>query len=488
MAKKADSFKAQSWIDGKPYNATGAPSEKLLSPWDNSLVATVSMADKLTINKAVASSRLAFQKSRQVTPAVRADWLRRAADEIDHIKDDIAEITMRALGKPRRACGVEAGRVSQLMRLCAEELLRMEGEVLPLDALPMGKGRFGFTRHHPHGVIAAFTPFNAPSNLLMQKVAPAIAMGNSVVVKPAFEGVGEALLIAECFTKAGVPDGIINVTPCRRDVTPCLVGHPDVSLVTLTGGTAAGNALAKAAGAKPFIGELGGNSANIVCGDADIEDAALRITPSAFEASGQQCISAQRIIVEESVLEEFLKFFVAAAKTLKVGDPTLPDTDVGPMVNSEAADRVEQMVSEAVAAGAREALPLRRERAIIFPTILVNAPSEARVIGEEIFGPIAVVIPATDLSHAIEIANDSEFGLQSSCFTSSLETAFRVSEELHVGSLWINEGSRFRMDTTPFGGVGSSGFGREGVKYAMEELSYIKFTGIRFPGLEEKRK
>ena len=486
MAEKTNSFEAQSWIDGKRYNATGVLTENLLSPWDNSLVATVSMADEATIDKAVASSRSAFLKYRQVTPAVRAGWLRLAADEIDKVKDHIADITMRALGKPRRACGVEAGRVSQLMRLCAEELLRMEGEVLPLDALPMGARRFGFTRHHPHGVIAAFTPFNAPSNLLMQKVAPAIAMGNTVIVKPAFEGVGEALLIANCFTKAGVPDGILNVTPCRRNVTSRLVGHPDVALVTLTGGTATGNALAKAAGAKPFVGELGGNSANIVCADADIEDAALRITPSAFEASGQQCISAQRIIVEESVLEEFLKCFVAAADTLKVGDPTSPDTDVGPMVNAEAADRVELMVKEAVAAGAQEALPLKRDRAIIFPTILVNAPSEARVIGEEIFGPVAVVIPATDLKHAIEIANDSEFGLQSSCFTSSLETAFRISEELHVGSLWINEGSRFRMDTTPFGGVGASGFGREGVKYAMEELSYIKFTGIRFPGLEEK--
>jgi len=348
----------------------------------------------------------------------------------------------------------------------------------------MGAGRFGFTTHHPHGVIAAFTPFNAPSNLLMQKVAPAIAMGNSVVIKPAFEGIGEALLIAECFTRAGVPDGLVNVVACRRDVTGHLVGHPDVAVVTLTGGTAAGHALAKAAGAKPFIGELGGNSANIVCADANVKDAALRIVPSAFEASGQQCISAQRIIIEEAVLDEFLRYFVDAAKCLKVGDPTAADTDVGPMVNSAAADRVEEMVEEAVKNGAEAPLPLKRDNATIYPTILVGAPSDARVVCEEIFGPVAVVIPATDVEDAINIANASEFGLQSSCFTSSLETAFRVSKELHVGSVWINEGSRFRMDTTPFGGVGSSGYGREGVKYAMNELSYVKFTGIRFPGLE----
>ncbi|MBK17787.1 MAG: aldehyde dehydrogenase [Rhodospirillaceae bacterium] len=475
---------SQPWIGGQSYAATGGKTEELRSPWDDSLVATVAMADEATIDAAVSNARVAFLSNLSATPAERAVWLRKAADEVDAVKDEIADITMRALGKPKRACGFEAGRVSQLMRLCAEELLRMEGEVLPLDALPMGAGRFGFTRHHPHGVIAAFTPFNAPSNLLMQKVAPAIAMGNAVVVKPAFEGIGEALMIAEAFTRAGVPDGLVNVVACRRDVTGYFVAHKDVAVVTLTGGTAAGEALAKAAGAKPFIGELGGNSANIVCADADVKDAALRIVPSAFEASGQQCISAQRIIVEDSVLDEFLEHFVATAEAMNVGDPTKDDTDVGPMVNVDAADRVEAMVEEAVANGAKAALPLKRDNAIIYPTILVGPKSDARVVCEEIFGPVAVVIPATDIDDAIKIANDSEFGLQSSCFTSSLETAFKVSEELHVGSVWINEGSRFRMDTTPFGGVRSSGYGREGVKYAMEELSYVKFTGIRFPGRE----
>ena len=484
MTSKGDIVLAHPWISGKPFTAGGGKTEDLLSPWDGSHVATVEMANEATIDAAIKSARSAFDENKMATPAQRALWLRQAADEVDGVKEQIANITMRALGKPKRACGFEAGRVSQLLRLCAEELLRMEGEVLPLDALPMGAGRFGFTRHHPHGVIAAFTPFNAPSNLLMQKVAPALAVGNAVVIKPAFEGVGEALLIAEAFSRAGVPDGLVNVVACRRDVTGYLVGHKDVAVVTLTGGTAAGEALAKAAGAKPFIGELGGNSANIVCDDADVKDAAKRIAPSAFEASGQQCISAQRIIVQEAVLEEFLKYFVEAAEGMNVGDPTLETTDVGPMVNAAAADRVEEMVNEALENGAVAALPLKRKNAVIFPTILVRPPSGARVVCEEIFGPVAVIIPASDLDDAIQIANNSEFGLQSSCFTSNLETAFRVSEELHVGSVWINEGSRFRMDTTPFGGVGSSGYGREGIKYAMQELSYVKFTGIRFPGRE----
>jgi acyl-CoA reductase-like NAD-dependent aldehyde dehydrogenase len=476
---------AYPWIDGNPHNFKNARVEDLLSPWDGTLVSRIAMADKDIINIAIDSARAAFLANLHITPAERATWLRAAADELEKEKDAIADITMRALGKPRRACGIEVGRSIAFPRLCAEELLRMEGDVLPLDALPMGAGRFGFTRHHPHGVIAAFTPFNAPSNLLMQKLAPAIAMGNSVLIKPAFEGVGEALLIAECFSRAGVPDGMINVVACRRDVTGHLVGHPDVALVTLTGGTAAGNALASAAGAKPFVGELGGNSANIVCADADLEDAAKRIVPSAFEASGQQCISAQRIIVENDVFETFLGYFVDAAKGLKVGDPKLAETDVGPMVNTSNADRVEKMVADAVSAGAEEALPLYRENNIIYPTILVEPPRNSRVIREEIFGPVAVLIAANDVDHAIAIANDSSFGLQSSCFTSNLETAFKISDELNVGSVWINEGSRFRMDTTPFGGIGDSGYGREGVKYAMAELSYTKFTGIRFPSREK---
>ena len=483
-AKEIRMTTAYPWIDGAAYETPDARIEELRSPWDGKLVARIAMADADTIDTAIGSARRAFASNLRAAPAQRAAWLRAAAAEIEKEKNNLADITMRALGKPRRACGVEVARSVAFPRLCAEELLRMEGEVLPLDALPMGAGRFGFTRRHPHGVVAAFTPFNAPSNLLMQKLAPAIAMGNAVVIKPAFEGVGEALLIAECFTRVGVPDGLVNVVACRRDVTGHLVAHPDVALVTLTGGTAAGNALAKAAGAKPFVGELGGNSANIVCADADLADAARRIASSAFEASGQQCISAQRIVVEKAVLDEFLDFFVEAAKALKVGDPTLPDTDVGPMVNAENADRVERMAQEAMAAGAAAALPLKRDGAIVHPTILVAPPREARVVTEEIFGPVAVVMPAEDLDDAIAVANESVFGLQSSCFTSSLETAFRVSEELHAGSLWINEGSRFRMDTTPFGGVGDSGYGREGVKYAMEELSYVKFTGIRFPGRE----
>jgi acyl-CoA reductase-like NAD-dependent aldehyde dehydrogenase len=351
--------------------------------------------------------------------------------------------------------------------------------VLPLDVAATGAGRFGFTTRIPYGVVAAVTPFNGPANLLIQKVAPAIAVGNAVVVKPSPPGTEVALLLAEATKKAGVPDGLFNVVPGGREAAKLLAGHPLVAALTVTGSTAAGNELARAAGAKKFVGELGSNAANIVCPDADLADAATRIAGAAFEASGQQCISAQRVIVEAAVFDRFLDLFVAAAKKLKVGDPEDPATDVGPMVSSAAADRVAQMVDDAVANGAKLVLKPQRKGAVLGPAIVANAPAHARLMREEAFGPVVVVQSVPDVDAALTLANSSEFGLQGACFTASLETAFKVSRKLQVGSLWINDASRFRLDSYPFGGVGASGFGREGVRYAMEELSQWKFTGMR---------
>jgi acyl-CoA reductase-like NAD-dependent aldehyde dehydrogenase len=328
-------------------------------------------------------------------------------------------------------------------------------------------------------VVAAITPFNGPVNLLIQKVAPAIAVGNAVVVKPSPPGTEVALLMAQAMKKAGLPDGLFNVVPGGRDAAKLLVAHPLVAAVTVTGSTAAGNELARAAGAKKFVGELGSNAANIVCADADLADAATRIAGAGFEASGQQCISAQRVIVERAVFERFLEQFVAAAKKLKVGDPEDAAIDVGPMVSSAAADRVEAMIADAVQKGAKLVLKPERRGAILGPAIVAEAPPEARLMREEAFGPVVVVQPVANIDEALALANSSEFGLQGACFTKSLDTAFKVSRKLRVGSLWINDASRFRLDTYPFGGVGSSGFGREGVRYTMEELSQWKFTGMR---------
>ncbi len=465
------------WIGGA--TKFDAQFSALVCPIDDTVASEIIESDAKVIDAAVKHAHAAFLKHRDATIAKRVEWLLAAADAIDKIEDELVRSLIRFIGKPRRAATFEAKRVGTFIRACAAQVPHLMGEVLPLDATAAGAGRFGFTTRVPYGVVAAVTPFNGPANLLIQKVAPAIAVGNAVVVKPSPPGTEVALLLAQAVKKAGIPDGLFNVVPGGRETAKLLAAHPLVAALTVTGSTAAGNELARAAGAKKFVGELGSNAANIVCADADLADAATRIAGAAFEASGQQCISAQRVIVEQAVFDRFLDLFVAAARKLKVGDPEDAATDIGPMVSSAAADRVAQMIDDAVAKGAKLVLKPERRRAVLGPAIVANAPAQARLMREEAFGPVVVVQSVADVDAALELANSSEFGLQGACFTASLETAFKVSRKLRVGSLWINDASRFRLDTYPFGGVGASGFGREGVRYAMEELSQWKFTGMR---------
>lgn len=473
------------FADGRSQDAGSPQSEiTLVSPWSGNAAGILHPGGAVGIDAAVTSARRAYLKHRRSTAADRMAWLQAAAAEIEKAADSIVESAMLVVGKPRRAARFEVARSAQFVRACAAHLSSFGGDTIPLDVTKPGAGLFGFAERIPYGVVGAVTPFNAPSNLLLQKVAPALAVGNAAVVKPAPEGTEIAFILADCFVNAGVPGGLFNVVAGGVDEAQALAAHPDVSYVTITGGTAAGHALAAAAGAKPFVGELGGNSANIVCADANLADAVARIVPSAFEASGQQCISAQRIVVEESVLDRFLALFVERTKKLVVGDPSRDETDVGPVVHARAAQRIMDVVDQAQIAGAKIVLAPKREGCVISPVIILSADPELRIVKEEIFGPVVVVIPAKDVDDAIRIANASEFGLQASCFTGSLETAFRMSREIEAGSVWINEGSRFRLDNYPFGGVGSSGYGREGVRYAMEAFTQWKFTGIRFPSAD----
>jgi acyl-CoA reductase-like NAD-dependent aldehyde dehydrogenase len=467
------------WIGGAADAARDASFSPLVSPIDETVASEILESDAAVIDAAVKHAHAAYLKHQEETPAKRIEWLLAVADAFDRIEAELVRSLIRVIGKPKRAATFEAKRAGAFIRACAAQLAHMGGEVLPLDAAAAGAGRFGFTVRVPYGVVAAVTPFNGPVNLLVQKLAPALAMGNAVVVKPSPPGTEVALLLAEAAKKAGLPDGLFNVVPGGRQAAHLLAAHALVAALTVTGSTAAGHELARAAGAKRFVAELGSNAANIVCADADLADAAQRIAGAAFEASGQQCISAQRVIVERPAYERFLDLFVAAAKKLKVGDPEDPATDVGPMIGRAAADRVEGMIADAVAKGARLVLKPERRGCILGPAIVAEAPGEARLMREEAFGPVVVVQPVENVDAALALANSSEFGLQGACFTSSLDTAFKVSRKLRVGSLWINEASRFRLDTYPFGGVGSSGFGREGVRYAMEEMSQWKFTGVR---------
>jgi acyl-CoA reductase-like NAD-dependent aldehyde dehydrogenase len=467
------------WIDGKAVEPAGGAGFDLVSPLTGGTLYRIIESDDATIGAAVQSARRAYVENRRSTIAQRAAWLEALAKAFEQDAARITDMIVATIGKPRRAASFEASRVGAFMRNCVAELLTQRGEILPLDSAPTGAGHLGFARRIPYGVVAAITPFNAPANLLVQKLAPALATGNAIVAKPHPTGIEVALAFAELAKRAGLPDGLYNVVSGDRDAAVKLAAHPGVSVISLTGGIAAARSLAAAAGPKKFCAELGSNAANLVLADANLEDAASKIAAAAFEASGQQCISAQRIIVEQPVFERFVELFVAAARKLKVGDPQDNATDVGTMVSVAAAQRVMNLVTDAEAKGARIALRPELAGAYLSPGIIVQAPGTARVLSEEAFGPIVVVQSARDLDDALSQANDSRFGLQGACFTSSLDTALRVAEDFDCGSVWINEASRFRLDMYPFGGVKDSGFGREGIRYAMEEYSQIKFVGLR---------
>jgi acyl-CoA reductase-like NAD-dependent aldehyde dehydrogenase len=431
------------------------------------------------VDAAVRSAHAAYLQVRKAPAATRIAWLEAAAARLATEADRVAELICADVGKPLRVAKFETMRGVQFLRACASALQHFTGEVVPVDAAALGAGHFGFTRHMPYGVVAGITPFNAPVNLLVQKVGPALAAGNAIVVKPHPAGLRTARAVAEILLASGLPEGLCNVVSGDRAAAASLASHPLVRAVTFTGGTAGGQALMREAGAKKFLAELGSNAANVVLADADLADAAKKIAGAAFEASGQQCISAQRVIVEAPAYERFVPLFVDAAQRLRVGPARDDATDVGPMVSLQAADRVMAMCADAIARGARYALEPRRDGCIVSPAILLDVPREARLWTDEVFGPVALVASVADIDAAVDAANDSPFGLQGAVFTASLAAAFRFAEDFEVGSLWVNEASRFRLDMYPFGGVKESGIGREGVRYAIEEMTQLRFVGIK---------
>ena len=448
-------------------------------PSDSKVIGRIIEAGAPGVEAAVRVAEAAFRDARKSPVHQRVTWLKAAAAALLQSADEIAALICEDVGKPIRSCRFEVRRGAEFLEACAAALPQINGEVLPLDSTAPGIGHVGLTRHSPYGVVAGITPFNAPVNLLVQKVGPAIAAGNAIITKPAPAGTRTALKLAALFEAAGWPSGLFTVLTGDKLTASALAAHPNIRAVSFTGSTAGGDALARAAGAKKFVAELGSNAANVVLADADIDDAAKRIASAAFEASGQQCISAQRVLVQASVFERFLTQFTAAAKTLKSGAAEDPQTDLGPMVSRAAADRVMAVCADAIAHGARYALEPKQRNALVTPGILRDVPQAARLWREEIFGPIALVKPFDTLDEALTLANDSPFGLQGSVFTKDISAAFRFADDFDVGALWINEASRFRLDLYPFGGVKQSGVGREGVRYAIEEMSQLRFVGIR---------
>jgi acyl-CoA reductase-like NAD-dependent aldehyde dehydrogenase len=401
----------------------------------------------------------------------RAAALRKVADGLEAARAEFARTLALEAGKPITQARTEIDRAIFVFRDGAEEATRIGGEVLPADVLPAGTGRIAITRRFPLSPIAGITPFNFPVLLAAHKIAPAMACGATITLKPPPQDPLTTLRLGDLIKTSGYPDGAVNIVPCHVEVAQILIEDPRVRLITFTGSAKAGWAIRAKAGTKRVALELGGNAAVIVEPDADLTWAAARCAVGGFTYAGQSCISTQRIYVHESVYTPFLDAFTRRVQQLKVGNVLDDNTAVGPMISLDAAERVERWIAEAVAAGAEVALGGKRNGVFLEPTVLTHTTAEMKVNCEEVFAPLVTVTPYRSLDDAVARANASPYGLQAGVFTTNLQTMFRLHAELDVGAVNGNDIPGFRVDRLPYGGAKASGLGREGVRYAIEEMT-----------------
>jgi acyl-CoA reductase-like NAD-dependent aldehyde dehydrogenase len=434
------------------------------SPYTGEVVGRTFQADAAALEEAVQATVRAFEITRKLPAYERAAILRKTAEGISKQQEEIARLMAQESGKPIRDCRVETARAVFTFNQAANEAERLGGEVIPLDLMPASKGRLGITRRVPIGPVLGISPFNFPLNLAAHKVAPAIAAGCSILLKPPSADPLTMLTVARIIADAGIPAGAVNVVPTNRALGDQLVQDERFKLLTFTGSMDVGWRMKAMAGKKRVVLELGGNAGVIVDQDADLEFAARRISTGAFSYAGQTCISVQRVYVHEAVADQFLAKLKANTEALKQGDPLDESTDVGPLIDEKAVTRTEQWVQEAVAEGAQVVTGGARSGAFFQPTILTNVRRESKVCSREVFAPIVDVFTVHDFDEALKDVNDSSYGLQAGVFTQNLEHAFRAFNELEVGGVIINDISTYRIDHMPYGGVKESGLGREGLK------------------------
>lgn len=454
---------------------TGATFE-VRSPYDGSLVATVHNARAADIERAIAAATRAFETTKRLPAWKRSAVLEWVAGAVLQRRDELAETIALEAGKPIRLARLEVDRAAFVLRVGAEEAKRITGEILPIDWLPGTERREALIRRVPLGPIAGITPFNFPLLLVAHKTAPAIAAGNPIILRPGPRTPLSALKLAQIVLDAGWPPGAVAAFPCSNDDTLRLVDDERIKLLTFTGSAAVGWMLKGRAGRKRVTLELGGNAAVIVHADANVAYAAERIAMGGFAYAGQSCISAQRIYVHASVYDEFRSALVARATALTTGDPLDESRDVGPVIDSIAADRIGDWIEEAKAAGGRVLAGGVRHGSIWEPTVVEGAPASARVNCREVFAPLVSLTRYEDVGDAIAAADHSEFGLQAGIFTHDQRVIDAAVEGIEAGGIIINDSSTFRVDHMPYGGVKQSGFGREGVRYAIEEMTEMKLV------------
>ena len=449
------------------------------APHDGSEVGVCTLAGPEDVRAALDDNVAAARACREMPAYERALALRRIGDELVAQREELSRTLALEAGKPISQARVELDRAIALFRDAAEEATRIGGEVLPTDCVPGGKGRLAITRRFPLSPISAIIPFNFPILLAAHKIAPAMACGATITVKPPPQDPLAVLRLMEIVQASGYPDGGVRMVPCHVEVAQILVEDPRVRLITFTGSAAAGWAIRAKAGTKHVALELGGNAGVIIQPDADLAWAASRCAAGGFTYAGQSCISTQRLYVHEDVSGAFLDAFLPKVAALKVGDVLDEQTDVGPMITLEAAQRVERWIEEAKAGGAQVAAGSTRRGAFVTPTVLLRTTPEMKVNCEEVFAPLVTVTPYRRLEEAITAINDSPYGLQAGVFTRDVRTLFRLHAELDVGGVNGNDMPGYRVDRLPYGGAKASGTGREGVRYAIEEMTELRVLTIK---------
>jgi glyceraldehyde-3-phosphate dehydrogenase (NADP+) len=444
------------------------------SPYDDAPVALIHRAGPDEIETAIAAATDAFETTRRLASHERAAVLERISVLIAERRDDLARTIALEAGKPLKVAKVEADRASFTFKVAAEESKRIYGEIVPLDWIPGTERRIAHVRRVPLGPIAGITPFNFPLNLVAHKVAPALAGGNPIVVRPASQTPITALRLGEIVVEAGWPEAGISVVPSSTDAAAPLVEDNRIKLLTFTGSPAVGWSLKSRAGRKRVTLELGGNAPVIVHADADASYAAERIAWGGFVQSGQTCISVQRVYVHSALYDGFVSDLVGRVEQLVVGDPLDEQTDVGPLIDDGAAERVESWLEEAVANGAKVLTGGTRDGRMWRPTLVADADESMRISCQEVFAPLVVLYRYDDVDDALGRAGESSFGLQAGVFTRDLGVVEKAFERLETGGVMVNDVSTFRVDHMPYGGVKDSGTGREGLKYAIEEMTELK--------------
>lgn len=452
------------------------------SPLDNSLLGRVPAMTKEEVDSAVQTAKEAQKRWKDITISERSEILYKAADILLRNIDELSELMMMEIAKDRKSCRSEVSRTADFIKFTADTAKNLSGESIPGDSFPGFKNnKVSIVKREPLGVVLAISPFNYPINLSASKIAPGLMAGNSVVLKPATQGSLCGLYLARIFEEAGVPAGVLNtVTGRGSEIGDYITTHKEISFINFTGSTEIGTRISRMTNMVPLLMELGGKDAAIVLEDADLELAASNIVAGGYSYSGQRCTAVKRILVVDTIADKLVEKIKENMKKLTLGNPLEKDVDIVPLISSKAADFVCELIEEAKEKGADLVVGGKRDGNLIYPTLFDNVTTDMRLAWEEPFGPVIPIIRVKDKDEAIEIANRSEYGLQSAVFTENINDAFYVADKLDVGTVQINNKTERGPDHFPFLGVKASGMGTQGIRYSIESMSRLKATVINF--------